>query len=142
MASERWRQWARRLVTAAVLVAMLAPLIEDEDGLPFSTYPMYSGTRSNEINIVTAVGISPTGEMVTLSMPTIADTRDPLIAQSYLNDAVSRRDTESVCQVIASRAPELARVEIATERHDAIKRVRREPSLLSRTIHSSCGPSQ
>ena len=131
--------WIRRISTAGLLVALVSPALRNQDSLPLSTYPMYSSTRSNLSTYVTATGVDENGVRTTLSALTIAASRDRLIAQSFLNDAVERGDAEEICVEIASRVDRtLVGVEIARERHDTIARIRGEPSLLLREVQASC----
>ncbi|MEZ5378562.1 MAG: hypothetical protein R2733_18805 [Acidimicrobiales bacterium] len=133
------RSWWPRVVTPIVIAALLSPAVRNTDSLPLSTYPMYSGTRSNVSSFVTASGIDREGSRRTLSALAIAESRDRLIAQSFLNDAVRRGDAGRVCEDIANRVnADLAAIEIATERHDTIARLRGEESLLERDVHASC----
>jgi hypothetical protein len=139
MASEESRLWVRRLSTLVLVVALLSPVLRNEDGLPLSTYPMYAGTRSRIVTFVSAVGVGPDGQSATLSMPEIAQTRDPLIAQAFLNDAVGRGDVERVCEEISSRVGrQFVAVEIATERRDVVRHVRGHASVVDRTVHVTC----
>lgn len=142
MASEQHSRRIRRLLTAGLVFALVLPLIRNRDGLPLSTYPMYSGTRSSEMTFVTAVGVAPDGSNVRLSMPIVADTRDALIAQAYLRDAAERDQTDEACERIAGRLGEnrlgVVSVEIARERHDAVRRVAGEPSLIERELYTVC----
>lgn len=131
----------RRLFTALVVLAMLSPLVADRDGLPLSTYPMYAGTRSEVLTLVVASGVASDGEPVGLSMPEIAETRDPLIAQSFLNDALSTDSLNVVCREILERSREVIElVEIAFETRNTVDHVRGEPSLLERAVVARCGP--
>ncbi len=131
--------WVRRIATVAIVAALVSPAVRNHDSLPLSTYPMYSGTRSNISAFVTASGIDAQGNRTTLSALTIAGSRDRLIAQSFLNDAVRRGDANDICTEIASRVDRsLAGIEIATERHDTIARLQREASLEERDIHAAC----
>ncbi len=133
------RSWARRLATVALVGALLWPTIRNEDSLPFSTYPMFAGTRPATVEFVTASGVDEFGNRTTLSALTISQSRDRLIAQSFLNDASRRGETGRVCAEIASRvAPSLAAVEIARERHDTIDRMRGDDSLEERDVLASC----
>ena len=131
--------WARRLLTVVLIAALLSPAVRNHDGLPLSTYPMYAGTRSNLSGFVTASGIDERGDRVTLSASTISGSRDPLIAQSFLNDAVRRGDAADVCSEIAARVDRpLDGVEIATEQHDTIIRLQGGDSLQDRDVHAAC----
>ncbi len=134
-----WSSWIRRLVTLGLVAALVSPAIRDQDSLPLSTYPMYSSTRTNVSSYVTATAVDQDRQASTLSALTIAGSRDRLIAQSFLNDAVRRGDAARICVEIAERVdPELAAVEIATERHDTIARLNGDASLLEREVHASC----
>ncbi len=131
--------WARRLLTACLVAALLSPAVRNEDGLPLSTYPMYSGTRSHLSSFVTASGIDEQGTRSTLSALTISGSRDRLIAQSFLNDAARRDEAPDACAEIASRVDrKLEGVEIATEQHDTIARLQGSESLRQRDVLASC----
>ncbi len=129
--------WVRRFLTLGLLGALVSPAVRNVDGLPLSTYPMYSSTRSNLSTFATASGVDEHGDRSTLSALVISGSRDRLIAQSFLNDAVGRGDAAQVCSEIASRVErDLTGVEIAREQHDTIARLRGEPSLRSREVHA------
>lgn len=118
---QRWLQtaWFRRLATGLVVLAMLSPVVRNVDDLPLSTYPMYSGVRSDTLALVTVSGLTADGERSPLSMPEIAQTRDPLIAQAFLNDAIATGSADTICREIAGRVgTEIVLVEISQERHD------------------------
>lgn len=131
--------WIRRIVTVVVIGALVSPAVRNHDSLPLSTYPMYSSARSNLSSFVTATGVDQSGNRTTLSALTIAQSRDRLIAQSFLNDAVGRGEAGETCTEIARRVDgSLLRVEIATERHDTIARLQNEESLRDRVVHATC----
>ena len=131
--------WVRRLLTFGLTTALVSPAVRNTDGLPLSTYPMYSSTRSNLSTFATASGVDVRGERSALSALIISGSRDRLIAQSFLNDAVGRGDAAQVCSEIASRVDRtLFAIEIAREEHDTIARLRGEPSLRSREVHAAC----
>lgn len=129
----------RRLFTALLIAALFSPVIRDQDSLPLSTYPMYSSARSNLSSFVTASGVDALGVRTTLSALTISQSRDRLIAQAFLNDAVQRGEAAEACAGIASRvASSMVRIEIAREQHDTMARLRGESSLLERAVLASC----
>jgi hypothetical protein len=136
------QRWVRRLATLALVGALFSPVVRDRDGLPLSTYPMYATARSNTVSFVTVRGVTAAGEMERLSMFTIARTRDPLIAESFLADSVRRGDADRLCADVAQRVDEpIVRIEVATERFDVAKRSYGDPPF-DRTIHATCpGPS-
>jgi hypothetical protein len=132
--------WGRRLLTLAVAGALLAPVVADHDSFPLSTYPMYSRTRDAEVDIVTAVGIDADGGSHRLSIGTLADTDDPLIAESRLR-AAARSDEASaaMCAEIAARtAGPIRSVSLVTEGHNVVKRAAGEDSLLAVEVHAEC----
>ena len=129
----------RRLATIGLVLILLWPALVDRDGLPLSTYPMYAGTREPVLTLVTARGVNTSGAPVSLSTPQIAETRDPLIAQSFLNDAVSTGRVDVVCREIATRVgADVVTVEIAHEVHDVVRHVRDDDGLISRETVASC----
>lgn len=131
--------WLRRVATVGLLIALVSPAVRDRDGLPLSTFPMYAATRADESTFITATGIDADGAPVTLSALSISGSRDRLIAQSFLNDAVRRGDEASICRDIADRVDGSVRVvEIATERHNTIDRLRGDDSLVDRTVLADC----
>lgn len=132
--------WGRRLLTLAVVGALVAPVVANHDSFPLSTYPMYSRTRPAEVDIVTGVGISPSGREVALSMRTLADTDDPLIAESRLRTA-ARTDaaSEAMCEEIATKVdPSVVGVRLVTQRHDVVKRASGGDSLIASEVHAEC----
>ena len=133
--------WGRRLVTLAVVGALVAPVVANHDSFPLSTYPMYSRTRPTEVDIVTAVGMGPGGDDVRLSIRVLADTDDPLIAESRLRAAARGGASASaeMCEEIAARSGEdVVAVRLVTERHDVVRRASGEDSQLAVEIHAEC----
>lgn len=132
--------WFRRLATGALLAALISPAVRNDDGLPLSTYPMYASARSSVVGFVTAAGLDASGERSTLSASSISGSRDRLVAQSFLNDAVERDDAAGACAEIAERVAggSLVAIEVAFERHDTVARLNDEPSLLERNLLAVC----
>lgn len=131
--------WRQRLVTIAVLAAVVLPLVGERDSFPLSRYPMYAGRRAGAATLVTAVGIDRTGDTRRLSLGTIAETDDPLIAEAALRDALEAGRAGAWCEQIARRAdPALASVEIVEEDHDTVARATGKPSLLGRRVVVTC----
>ena len=133
--------WGRRLLTLAVVGALIAPVLANHDSFPLSTYPMYSRTRPAEVDIVTARGFDSAGSGVTLSIRVLADTDDPLVAESRLRAAARGGAVPSgvMCEEILARTgAEIRAVHLVTERHDIVARASGEPSLLDSVIHAAC----
>ena len=135
---------SRRLVTVAVLAALVAPVALDRDGIPLSTYPMYSRARSSTVAFVTAHGLDAAGTVHPLSLGAIGDSDDPLIVAGELRSAIRAGRADERCLEIAERIggdhdPELVGVEVVTERHDVIAHVEGDNSLIEREVHATCG---
>jgi len=130
-----WSNRRRRIVTVGLLAALASPVLRNTDGVPLSTFPMYSGSRSNVLEFVAVSGIDPSGSTIPLSIRTIADTRDPLIAESYLRDAVRRDDSEGLCLDVASRtSPPVSHVEVRLETYDVVEHSRGGPPLSQQVL--------
>ena len=67
----------RHLVTAAVVGALLLPVVFDRDDFPLATYPMYARQRAEVVSITTAVGVRADGSEPTLGLGAIGDTAAP-----------------------------------------------------------------
>jgi hypothetical protein len=133
-------RWRRRAVAGAVLLAVAWPVVRGHDSFPLSTYPMYAETRGKDVSISTAVGVDGSGSRRRLSLRAIAQTDDPLIAESAVDDAVRRGEADALCAEIALRVPDgIERVEVVAERHDVVARAAGRPSLLDRSVRASCG---
>ncbi len=136
---------ARILITAAVVGALVAPVVADRDGFPLSTYPMYSRARGDVVTFATARAVDVDGNASTLSLSVIGDSDDPLIVAGELRDAIRDGRADVRCDGIAQRAaargglPDtIARIEVVTERHDVVAQVEGDASLVDRTVHASC----
>jgi hypothetical protein len=131
--------WGRRMVAAAVLVAVAWPAVRGRDNFPLSTYPMYAETRGDDVSIATAVGVDGRGRERRLSLRTIAETDDPLIAEAAVDNAIQRGEADQLCAEIATRvAGDIERVDVVDERHDVVARAEGDPSLLSRSVEATC----
>jgi hypothetical protein len=141
---------ARILVTAAVVGALVAPVMLDRDSFPLSTYPMYSRVRGAEVTLATAQAVDAGGTTSALTLRVIGDSDDPLVVAGELRTALRDGRAENRCVEIADRArawaglpSDVVAVEVVTERHDVVARARGESSLIDRTVHARCevGPS-
>lgn len=133
----------RSIVVLAVIALLAAPVLADRDSFPLSTYPMYAGTRDDEVSFVTAQGVDSSGDIVSLSLGTIGASDDPLVVAGELRDIVRLDRAESRCREIASRVDGrdldgIEAVEVVTERHDTITSLEGGDSLIDRTVHARC----
>ncbi|NNC79885.1 MAG: hypothetical protein HKN94_06995 [Acidimicrobiales bacterium] len=87
-----------------MVLALVSPALRNADGFPLSTYPMYAGDRSPVMSFVGARGLTPSGDVVQLSIGVQAATDDPLIAESRFRRAKATDALELLCAEIAVRA--------------------------------------
>ena len=100
---------------------------------------MYADTRGEVVVIATAVGVDAQGELHRLSLPAIARTDDPLIAEARVDQAIRQGRAADLCAEIARRvASGLSAVEVVEERHNVVARASGHPSLLGRVVHARC----
>lgn len=138
------RRSRRAAITAAVLAALVAPVIVDRDSFPLSTYPMYSRSRGDESTIVTAQGVLSDGTLLTLTPWLIGASDDPLVVVGRLRAASSAGRGDVRCAEIAERVADrtaladVDTIEIVGERHDTVDRTLGEDSLVDRDVRVSC----
>ncbi len=131
--------WIRRAVTVAVLAAVVSPALRDHDSFPLSTYPMYAGTSGRVVSIATALGVDRAGAVHYLPLRAVADTDDPLIAESTVRQAINAHQTDALCADIAARTRDpMVTIEVVDERHDVVARAAGNESLLGRSVHARC----
>jgi len=94
----------RLLITLVMVLALVSPALRNADSFPLSTYPMYAGDRSPVMSFVGARGLTPSGDVVRLSIGVQAATDDPLIAESRFRRAKATGALEPLCAEIAVRA--------------------------------------
>jgi hypothetical protein len=133
----------RAAVTVAVLAALVSPVVLDADGLPLSTYPMYSRARPDESTIYTAQRVVD-GERTSLGFEVIGGSDDPLVVAGELRNAVGEGRADDRCGEIAARAVEAGladpgdRIEVVSERHETVTFVVGGDSLVERVVHADC----
>lgn len=136
-------------MTATVIGALVAPVMLDRDSFPLSTYPMYSRVRGDEVTLATAQAVDAQGTLSALTLRVIGDSDDPLVVAGELRAALRDGRADDRCVEIADRArvwaglpSDVVAVEVVTERHDVIARVRGESSLIDRTVQARCEVGQ
>jgi hypothetical protein len=131
--------WRRGIITGLVVVLVVSPALRDQDSFPLSTYPVYASARASTATLSTAVGVDAEGTARRLSLQVIAQTDDPLIAESSVDVAISSGRAAALCAEISGRAPAWAStIEVVAERHDLVAAASGEDSLLERTVHATC----
>jgi hypothetical protein len=126
-------------VVTVVLAAVIWPVVRGHDSFPLSTYPMYAQRRGDVVAIATALGLDANGGTRKLSLRTIADTDDPLIAESALRQAIALGAADATCREIAARARTgTVAVELVEEWHDVVAQATGRDSLRDRVVHATC----
>lgn len=128
---------ARLLFVATVVILGVIPLALDRDSFPLSTYPMFSSRRSTSESVDTAVAFVD-GNMVRLTPSQIAGTDEVIIAARTVSIAIERDRANTLCAEILRRVAGADRVEVISERFDAIRWYRGHRIPLSRTVHATC----
>jgi hypothetical protein len=115
-------------VAAAVVVGVVVPGIrmlassDAPDGIPLSTYPMFTRDPGRVVEQPTVVAVSPEGEIERLSPETIAGTDQVMQAAMAVRQAVGAgpAPTRALCAEVAGRVDAPATVAVVVERYDAI----------------------
>jgi hypothetical protein len=115
-------------VAAAVVVGVALPGIrmmastDAPDGLPLSTYPMFTRDAGRVVEQPTVVAVSPAGRIERLSPETIAGTDQVMQAARAVHRAVGAGSaaTRALCEEVAGRVDAPATVAVVVERYDPI----------------------
>ena len=124
----------------AVVGLVAAPAVIDLGLFPLSDYPIYANRRGRTATFTTAIGLDSDGTARRLSLEVVADTDDPLIAQSTVADAIAAGEADRLCAAIARRSgPRHPFIAVVTERHDVVRYAAgRTDSLLDRQVVAQC----
>lgn len=135
----RWRT----IATILLVTVLVIPAVTGTDDIPLSTYPMYANPRSSIVEFVVPVALDAGQVERDLSTTTIAETRDPLIAESFLRSEVAAGRVSELCQQIAMRITDeqVVSIEIRTERHRVVDRALGDPSLIDQQVVARCEAS-
>jgi hypothetical protein len=139
-----WRAW---LVIAAMVIGLgVWPVWAQRDSYPHSNLPMFASPRTRAEPVTTAVAARGEGdnlEVWRLGPRRLAGTDEVISAGATVRRAVAEGTVAVLCAEIATRVAamgpgEAERIEIVTERYDAVEwfQGRREP--LERLVHHRC----
>ena len=135
----RSRAWVRRVLVVAVLAAVVSPVVRNHNSFPLSTYPMYADTRADVAVIHTAIGKDASDRPHRLGLHAIANTDDPLIAESLVERAIRADQADALCARIAGRVRlPIAFVEVVAESHDVVAETTGDDSSVTQTLHARC----
>jgi hypothetical protein len=115
-------------VAAAVVVGVALPGLrmvassDAPDGLPLSTYPMFTRDGGRVVDQPTVVAVSPGGRIDRLSPEVIAGTDQVMQAAMTVHRAVETGPAASraLCEEVAGRVDAPANVAVVVERYDPI----------------------
>ena len=94
---------ALAFVSVATTIILLVPAVTGTDGFPISSHPMYATARSADATFITAHATTASDTVVELSMWELADTDDPLVAETRMLRAAEVDDGLAECDRIARR---------------------------------------
>lgn len=123
--ADRWRLWAGA-VALGMTVAILSPLVPDEDGFPLSNYPMFSTPKTTRAKIYHVVGFTPQGRGMPLS-PSMVDTDEIMQAYQTVKLAIRGGRAQSLCEDTAKRVQrsgdftDVTRLEVRIDVFDAVR---------------------
>jgi hypothetical protein len=136
-------------VSAVLLLVMAAPALRTphDDGFPLSTYPMFAHRRgrTNDVTSAQAVAADASEQPVPPRYVANAETM-----QAFYRIARAVRaghdEAQALCEQIAARLPDAqdpalahaVRVELVTERVDAIDYLAGRAKPFERRVHASC----
>jgi hypothetical protein len=124
------------IVTPAVLII---PAVSGKDSFPISTYPMYAFRRASADRFQAVLGEDSAGAIRPLPMHQVADTSDPLIAESLIDQAIRAGSAMRLCERIALHInADIDRVLVVEEVHNVINKLRGVASLQERVVHANC----
>jgi hypothetical protein len=115
-------------VAVAVVVGVALPGIrmiassDAPDGLPLSTYPMFTRDPGRVVEQPTVIAVLPGGQIERLSPETIAGTDQVMQAVRAVDQAVAAGPvaTRALCEEVAGRVDAAATVAVVVERYDPI----------------------
>jgi hypothetical protein len=135
----RLRRGVRRLALIVTPAVLLIPAVSGKDSFPISTYPMYAFRRASTDRFQAVLGEDSAGTMRPLPMHQVADTSDPLIAESLIDQAIRTGSAMRLCERIALRVnADVDRVLVVEEVHNVVNKLRGVASLQERVVHANC----
>lgn len=125
-------------MTVVVVAIGIVPVALDRDSFPLSTYPMFSSRRTSSESVDTAVRVID-GATRRLTPIDIAGTDEVIIAAEVVSNSIRRGEADRLCVEISERFDGTGRIEIVTERYDALRWYAGDRAPISREIHAVCG---
>ena len=129
------------MISALMLLAIASPLLEDEDGFPLSTFPMFSRARPGQLTLAHVVLVQDgTSEPVP---PGLVFSSEVLQTKVAIARAVrgGRRAALELCREVAARLHEshtTGTVEVRTDRYHVLTYVDGDETPMKSHIHARC----
>jgi hypothetical protein len=133
------------------VVVLVSPALRGRDSFPLSTYPMYAQDRGRTAELATVVGRRADGSLVRLGLRIVADTDDPLIAQSSVRRAIASGRAGAWCRAAARRLGPaggraggragVVEVRVVRERVDVVAMARGAQPVGELVVEASCPAS-
>jgi hypothetical protein len=105
---------------------------------------MYASDRGSVASISTAIGGTEAGERQRLSLEVIAQTDDPLLAETSVSAAIAAGRAQALCEQIARRiqSKEIVNVTVGREVIDTVKMVKGQQRFGKLRIAATCAVRQ
>jgi hypothetical protein len=141
------RAWLAWLVVVAMVVGLgVWPIWAQRDSYPHSNLPMFAWPRGRAEPVITAVAVRGEGDAMQvwrLGPRRLAGTDEVISAGAMLRRAVADGSAAVLCDEIAVRVAtmgprEAERIEILTERYDAIDWFQGRRTPRERVVHHRC----
>ena len=141
-APTRGLRWRAYLISTLVIVAVGVPLLGVVgDDFPISTFPMFASARPEEVSIAHTVVIAADGTQ-RLPSPSAVANDEVIQAAETVRQAVRQGPaaTARLCRLVADSVGggAGARVEVVTERFNAVPYFDGQTQPLERVVHASC----
>jgi hypothetical protein len=135
--------WAVASVVA--LAVLFSPLVRGRDGFPLSNYPMFADPRDTAVKIRHVIGVTADDRVRPLP-PRLLGTDEIMQANQIAMFAIrNRKRAEELCTRVAADLAtrgdewaELVRVEVRTDRYDAVRYWLEDRRPLEGRVHAAC----
>lgn len=130
------------IVSALTLLAVASPLIDDEDGFPLSTFPMFSKARPEELTLAHVVLVD--GDRREPIAPGLVFSSEVLQTKVAIARAVrgGPKAALELCQKVAARLRAGGRargaVEVRTDRFHVLTYVDGDETPMKTHLHARC----
>lgn len=127
-------------MSGLVLATLLWPAVHPSeiDSLPVSNYPMFAHPRSQITRFYMAVLIDSEGVEHRLDPFEVAGTDQPMQAAMTLQQSISGRTADVLCDDIASGLDAMGTVQVVSVVYDSVEWFRGNHEPVERDVHAEC----